>query len=270
MLALASRNLCQSQLKLGINSCLSHWKLCLNYSNDLSTAPKKLYLNRMEKYLVFRSNDHVKSYIEVIEKYFPKFINVYRTFRVGTQKLYCDLKSYVLIQKKMKIDGIDSLSRENLQLSFTFPRDFFKISPVLLMSAIPFTNYIIFPLAIYFPHFILTSHYWSIEDKFHYILKNHQKSLKHNKLLLNYIQYQVDEVEDSLAQTKLKAVIHHVGNGRHPLISDIIQCKTLFSGFPYSLKHIKQKHCVSNNIFNIYTELVELMYLMELVEKYII
>lgn len=88
------------------------------------------------------------------------------------------------VRKKIRNTGVDSLTREELQLTFTFPKDLIKISPFLLISAIPFTNYIISPLAFYFSHKILKSHYWSIQDKLNFMMSEHKERLKHYKPLL--------------------------------------------------------------------------------------
>ncbi|OXU25443.1 LETM1 domain-containing protein 1 [Nasonia vitripennis] len=196
----------------------------------------------LKKYWIFRYVDYVKNYEKILEKNFPKTMHVYRVFSIGSKEFYADLKRYMQVRKKIRNFGADTLNREELQLTFTFPKDLIKISPVLLISAVPFTNYIIFPLAFYFPHVLLTSHYWSIEDKLNFMLKEHKKRLQHNKPLLRCVQSQVKTIQDTESRATFKNIIACLGSGTHPTIDDILYCKKLFSGPPYSLKCMKRKH----------------------------
>ncbi|XP_014220515.1 LETM1 domain-containing protein 1 [Trichogramma pretiosum] len=196
----------------------------------------------MKKYWIFRYVDYVKNYEQVMEKNFPTTMHVYRVFSVGTKVFYQDLKRFLKVSKKIRKQGIDTLSTDELQLAFTMPKDLIRISPVLLISAIPFTFYIIFPLALYFPHVVLTSHYWSIQDKLNFMLKEHKQRLKHNKPLFRCFQSQINKIKDQKLQESVGNIVACLGSGTHPTVEDILQCKSLFSGLPYSLKHIKRKH----------------------------
>lgn len=60
-----------------------------------------------------------------------------------------DFKSFYLVLNKINSSsvGIPRLSRKELELYYQFPKDMRTIAPVLLISALPFMNYIMFPLA---------------------------------------------------------------------------------------------------------------------------
>lgn len=218
-------------------------------STSSNTDKSNSRVKQIQKYWIFRYIDYVKNYEKVLDKNFPKTMHVYRVFSIGTKEFYGDLKRYMQVRKKIRNTGIDSLTREELQLSFTFPKDLFKISPVLLISAVPFTNYIIFPLAFYFPHKILTSHYWSIQDKLNFMLSEHKNRIKHFKPLLRCLQSQVNKVQDTNLQKQLKKIIAHLGSGTHPTPDSVLKCKTLFSASPFALKKLKRKHMVCCNFY---------------------
>lgn len=207
---------------------------------------KNTRVNLFKKYWFFRYVDYVKNYDKVLEKKFPKSMHVYRVFSHGTKEFYQDLKLYLRVRKKSRLTGVHSLTRNELQLTFTLPRDLVKISPVLLLSAVPFTNYVIFPLAFYFPHIILTSHYWSIQDKLNFMLKEHKQRLKHNKPVFRCMQKEVINIHEPRLQTEFSKIIAHIGSGTHPKVEEILDCKILFEGGPYSLKTLKRKHVVIN------------------------
>ncbi len=224
-------------------------KLKMEKASNSSPTPsgadvKNSRVKQIQKYWIFRYIDYVKNYEKVLEKNFPKTMHVYRVFSIGTKEFYGDIKKYMQVRKKIRNFGMDALSRDELQLTFTFPKDLIKISPVLLISAIPFTNYIIFPLAFYFPHKILTSHYWSIQDKFNFMMNEHKKRLQYYKPLLRCLQGEVNSVKDLNLKMHLQDIVAHLGSGTHPSSESILSCVKLFSGSPFSLNTLKRKHMV--------------------------
>lgn len=214
---------------------------------------KKSRVNELKKYWIFRYIDYVKNYDKILEKNFPRALRVYRVFSSGTREFYKDLKQYMKVRKKQRLYGPKSLTSAELQLAYTMPKDLIKISPILLVSAIPFTNYVIFPLAFYFPHLLLTSHYWSIQDKLNFLLKEHKRRLKHNKPLFRCVQAQMKSgMPDQDMKQHFREIIALLGSGRHPSTEEILSCIKLFSGPPYALKSLRRNHIVSlrcsNNI----------------------
>lgn len=75
-------------------------------------------------------------------------MNMYRVFSVGIKDFLRDLKTYISLRFKIIRDkGFSKLTRQDIELYQKMPSDMLKIAPVLILSAIPFGNYIIFPLA---------------------------------------------------------------------------------------------------------------------------
>lgn len=199
----------------------------------------------LKKYWFGRYMDYIKNYEHTLEKKFPRTVQMYRIFSVGSRSVYTDLKRFVSAVKKQGSNGIDSLTREELQLMHTMPKDLRKLSPLFLLSALPFTNYIIFPLALYFPHYLLTSHYWTLQQRLEFMLSNHKSRLKHNRPLFRCIQAELKTIEDQTLKMKWRDVIACLGSGTHPTTKDIIACSELFSSRPYSFNALKRRHMVS-------------------------
>lgn len=136
------------------------------------------------------------------------------------------------------------LTREELQLHYTMRSDLIRILPVFLVSAIPFTNYVIFPLAYYFPRHLLTSHYWTLQQKLDFMLMHHKKRLKHNRPLFRCIQAELPSIKNQILKAKWNDIIACLGSGTHPDTKDIITCRELFASQPYSLDSLRRKHIV--------------------------
>lgn len=206
---------------------------------------KKIEQNKVsniKKYWFDRYINYIKNYEQVLAKKFPRTMHVYRVFSIGTKDLFKDVKQYMLIATKLASSDTDSLTFQQLRLSYTVPKDLIKLCPVLLISAIPFTNYIIFPLAYYFPKRLLTTHYWTLQQRLDFMLLDHKKRLKHNRPLFRCMQAELHCITNQTLKMKWNDVMACLGSGTHPHVEDIIACSELFAGYPYSLNSLKRKH----------------------------
>ena len=185
----------------------------------------------------------IKSYEQNLEKRFPK-MKVMRVFNSGIKNLYLDIKKYISIKKKQRERGMERLSRDELELIFTLPKDLLKVSPVLLISVIPFTNYVVFPMIFIFPRIFLISHFWTFEQKLDFLLYDQKRRLRFNEPLLRCLQEEVENIRHPRLKIKWSSVIASLGSGTHPTASDILATKELFTGPPYSLTSLKMNHVV--------------------------
>nr|XP_033331627.1 LETM1 domain-containing protein 1 [Megalopta genalis] len=199
---------------------------------------EKNRISNIRTYWFNRYIDYIKNFDHILEKNFPETMKVYRMFRVGTTEFIREFKTYItLIHKSSK-----SLTTEELKLTHTMGNDLQKMCPVLLVAAVPFTNYVIFPLIYYFPRHLLTSHYWSAEQKLNFTMLDQKKRLKHNRPLFRCMQTELRTIKDKSLRIKWNDVIACLGSGTHPSVRNIIACTELFAGRPYALKNLKSKH----------------------------
>ncbi|XP_051162920.1 LETM1 domain-containing protein 1 isoform X1 [Leptopilina boulardi] len=209
------------------------------------------HMNLMKKYKIY-INNMIQQYdnnMNNVEKRFPK-MKIMRVFNTGLKDIYQDIKKYISIKKKKKLNGIQSLTRDEIELNFKLPRDLLKVSPVLIISAIPFTNYIVFPLIYFFPRVFLVSYFWTIQQRLDYFLYNYKRKLKYNKPVLRCLQAQKREISQ-LHRIRWNGIIASLGSGTHPTISDLIACKELFKGHPFSLNSLKRNHI--NELLGLHT-----------------
>ncbi|XP_020282260.1 LETM1 domain-containing protein 1 isoform X2 [Pseudomyrmex gracilis] len=236
--------ICRTLIREGVGTLES--SKCVSTTQRLVTVmktdEKSGKVANLKKYWFSRYMDYIKNYEHTLEQKFPRTIQVYRVFSVGSKDVYKDLKRFVSAIKKQNQNGTDSLTREELQLMHTMPQDLRKLSPLFLLSAIPFTNYIIFPLAIYFPRYLLSSHYWTLQQKLEFMLLDHKKRLKHNRSLFRCMQAELKSIKNQALKIKWRDAIACLGSGTHPTTKNIIACSELFSGPPYSLNSLKRKH----------------------------
>lgn len=218
---------------------------CMRYQiQGGTTKVEKHRVSDIKKYWFDKYINYIKNYEQVLEKNFPKTMHVYRIFSIGTKDFIKEVKKYILILKKQNIDGIDTLTTEELRISYTMRKDLIKICPVLLISALPFTNYVIFPLAYCFPRHLLTTHYWTLQQRLDFMLLHHKKRLKHNRPLFRCMQAELHNIKNQILNLKWSGIIACIGSGTHPQAKDIIACSELFTVHPFSLNNLKRKHTV--------------------------
>lgn len=74
-------------------------------------------------------------------------MRTYRDIKIGVKDFYMDMKMYFKINSIVNSKGIKALTRKEMELYSQMPKDMLKVAPVLIIAALPFMNYVIFPLA---------------------------------------------------------------------------------------------------------------------------
>lgn len=110
---------------------------------------QKYSRENVRQYFFTRFFGYISNYDKVLEKRFPAAMHVYRVFMVGVKDFYADMKKYFKINAIMNSSalGIRALTRKEMEMHMKIPKDMMKVAPVLLISALPFANYVVFPLA---------------------------------------------------------------------------------------------------------------------------
>lgn len=217
-------------------------------AEDRSDKPNRLA--NLKKYWFGKYLNYIKKYESTLQQKFPRTIHMYRVFSVGSKEVYNDMKRMFAVSMKQGSTGMGSLTREELQLLYTVPKDAHKLLPLLLLTTIPFTNYIIFPIALYFPRYFLTSHFWTLQQKLEFMLQDHKERLGHNKPLLRCMQVELKTIKDQTLKIKWQDAVACLGSGTHPSTKDILACRELFAGPPYSLSVLKRKHLVNPLLYS--------------------
>ena len=197
----------------------------------------------------FVANKYVKyltNYDKVLEKRFPGAMRVYRVFMDGTKDFFKDVKEYLRIVMYLNTRGshLSDLKLKEIRVYDGMPKDMMKVAPVLLISILPFANYVIFPLAYIFPRHLLCSHFWNIQQRSEFSVITLQSRLVHNRPVFRHLQAQLPALEGKL-KVKWDNVMTSLGSGSHPSLDTIISCKELFMEKPFHLFYLKGNHVVS-------------------------
>ena len=133
---------------------------------------------------------------------------------------------------------------------FQTPKDMLRVGPVLLISALPFANYIVFPLAYLLPKQLLSHQFWTTEQKEKFQIIDVSKRLHYYRPVFRHLQSKLNLVslEDDL-QEKCRLVLSKLESSTHPTEDQILDIKLLFITNPFGIQNLKSRHLVffSNN-----------------------
>lgn len=247
----------------------SHTRLFLNLLNNtqfqlltcrfmmpvrgMSEEQKSIYdkeeAKKIRFYVIHRYVNYLKNYDKVLERSFSGAMRVYRVFAVGTKDFLRDLKDYLRIVRLLNSPSGNkflSLNRREIELYHKMPIDMKKAAPVLLISALPFANYVVFPLAYIFPRHLLTSHFWTLQQRAEFSVADLRDRLVHNRPIFRCVQAQLDQLcrKEHKLFRPWEEVLGLIGSGVQPEVEQILACKELFMTEPYHLSYLTRKHVV--------------------------
>lgn len=91
----------------------------------------------MTSYALNKYVSFVKSYEFTLRKKFPAAVKIYQVFSVGLKEFKEDVLILFNAFKKITTNGMNSLSRKELQVFYEMPKDIWRTSPVLFISLCP-------------------------------------------------------------------------------------------------------------------------------------
>lgn len=231
--------------------CSYHFVFRIMQSNK-SGLRKKIYkrqdVKQIRMNILTRYFEYVKNYDKVIEARFPTAMHLYRTFKGGVREFVGDLKAYISIVGKLSTQtgGLKNLSIYEIELYFKMPRDMIKVAPVLVLTALPLTGYIIFPLTYYFPRQLLCYHFWTIQQRSEFQMHYLRSRLIYNKSTFRCLQQELGRMKRKQHPLFIKwaNILGLLGSGVHPSPEELISCIELFTEKPYGIDYIHPTHVV--------------------------
>lgn len=166
----------------------------------------------------------------------------------GVKEFFKDMKRFMRITRiaNMSEVGLRALNRSEIECYYNLPKDMFKIAPTLIISALPFMNYIVFPLCFSYPRILLTSHFWTEKQKYEFRIAYMRERLIYYKPVFRSLQARMDlfkKLNDTGKEyEEMQSIFGHLGSGTHPSTEDIINVKPLFTKTPFSLEALGTRH----------------------------
>lgn len=141
--------------------------------------------------------------------------------------------------------GLRALTRKEIELYFQMPKDMMRVAPVLLLSTLPFANYVIFPLAYMYPRLLLTQHFWSTEQRSEFNQYYLKDRLTYTRKVFRCLQEKLELIiPENKNHSKWTYILGLLGSGVHPTSEEILLVRRIFTEYPYHLDSLSSKHLV--------------------------
>jgi len=125
------------------------------------------------------------------------------------------------------------------------PEDIVRVAPVLLLSALPFAQNIVFPLALLHPRKFLSTQFWTNIQKDEALLEDVKKRRRVHHLVIKSLQEKIPLFRNEDLNIEARRNIHRLLSGSHPTPEETLELLPLFSsGGVYHLNNLSRKHAM--------------------------
>ena len=156
-----------------------------------------------------------------------------------------------ILMSKLSIDlatgrQVKDFKFKELLVYYETPKNLIKVSPTILISILPFANYVVFPLAYRFPRYLLSSHYWTPEQRTTFMWEDHVSRMRY----YTAVYHRLLEKHSLIYLYEHRMLFHQIfrllGSGHHPSVAQLVHLKSYFSSSSslYGLPNLTSNHLV--------------------------
>lgn len=124
---------------------------------------------------------------------------------------------------------MSDLKFKELLVYYETPKDLIRVSPTIVISALPFANYVMFPLAYRFPRYLLSQHYWTAEQKINFQTDAHRDKVRHYGAVFQDFEKRMSLINEDGDRNECRAILDQLRTGLHPRIEQVLRIKSYFS-----------------------------------------
>lgn len=95
-----------------------------------------------------------------------------------------------------------------------------------------------------FPRQLLSSHFWSIQQKFEFYVDILEQRLKYNLNVFRFIQAKLSTIKEQKDYDRFKQILGLLSSGLHPTVEEILAVRDIFEKAPYDLYSLPRSHLV--------------------------
>lgn len=231
--------------KEGVPKTVAHPSL----PNLTSSSEPDTQASAAKKKAFFRFYHFVQGYAKFPAQVLPqKFVTISRQFVQGSKLLFRDMREFIRVNNTLASTNdwskaCKTLSRRELELYLTLPRDLYKVSPVLILSALPFMQNVAFPLALMYPHRLLSSHFLTDSQKTAMELKSLEKRHMYYRSLFRDLQRGLYFLKGRPHYDDMRCICGTLARGNHPEVQQILNVASQFSEHgPYDVSKLFSHH----------------------------
>ncbi|KPM04336.1 LETM1 domain-containing protein 1-like protein [Sarcoptes scabiei] len=213
------------------------------------TQPIKMIkmLMKFKQYLSLKIQHSIIKYENLMNTKFTKTYRMLKIFTDGTKIFSKDVAEYVRISGDIALNRSSNLTYREVMIYRKTPGDLIKMTPFILLTALPLAQYITLPLGFLFPKQLLCSHYWTPEQRIQFAREDHLKKLYYYRAVFRNLKKELYDIKDDSEKFDLcLTAFNKLTSGTHPTIKEIIQLESIFQNDqPFGLRSLPQKHLIN-------------------------
>ncbi|CAL4243852.1 unnamed protein product, partial [Meganyctiphanes norvegica] len=153
-------------------------------------------------------------------------------------------RDYVKLLVRLSLPSVKLKEQtyRNLQIYHYMPWDMIRVTPMLLVSAVPFGQNIAIPISFYFPRHLLSYHFWTIQQKREFGAIKLKKRLYNARPVFRCLQSHLYTIKEHDDRGKFQRIFFKLGSGIHPTTQEILELLPVFRDGTYHLNAIYSKH----------------------------
>ncbi len=207
--------------------------------------------SKIRRRFFLRFLDYLSNYDQVLAKVLPEnAARVLTLFTRGSKMLFSDMNTFtrvwqVLFDSSRWEKACSTLSRRQLELYMSLPADLWRVAPVLTLSALPLMQNVVFPLAMMYPKWLLSSHFWTPEVRKEVADESVSQRHHHYRAIFRDLQIESRKLHCTELGLSFKESLKKLTGkeGQHPSVVQLLELVSLFAEKgPLSLKSINSLH----------------------------
>ncbi|XP_061871289.1 LETM1 domain-containing protein 1 [Colius striatus] len=174
----------------------------------------------------------------------PRFHLLYSAFSGGVRDFILEVKEIRKIRSHMSRQGLSArqLPYREMERLRQFRRDVLKAVPIGLIAIPPFANFLVIVLMYFFPRQFLTRHFWTGEQRERFLAADAAARRASYGHVLGALAAATHSLHGHQQQQRLQDLCQEVQRGRQPCVAELCALRSLFSGSPLGLNHLRGSH----------------------------
>jgi len=100
----------------------------------------------------------------------------------------------------------------------------------------------VFPIAYHFPKYLLSSHFWSTQQKLKFLMEKQKLKIYHYGHVFRFLQQNTNHIRNQQMKQLVQHCLQKLESGHHPTVREVMAIKTVFEFEPFSLKSLQSSH----------------------------
>jgi len=213
-------------------------------SIDAGKMASETLPSRLMRFFFWRYWWYLKKFQERVEKKMPKTFKMFRLFGSGFKEFALDFLDYVKLLVRLSLPSVKLKEQtyRNLQIYHYMPWDMLRVSPMLIVSAIPFGQNVALPIAFFLPRHLLSYHFWTLQQRREFAAIKLKKRLYNARPVFRCLQAPLYSIKEPTDREKFQRVFFKLGSGIHPTTQEIIDLIPTFRDEIFHINALYSKH----------------------------